>query len=82
MGSQILRGFCTVANKGLVYIINTLPRFKYGSVISLLSVLAATKPHFGSVAQGALELYSFQFGRCDFLSDSAFLNVSSKKICL
>ena len=41
----------------------------YGSVISLLRVLASHTGNLGSVAQGAWELEDLPFGRCHFLSD-------------
>ena len=58
MMSQILHCFCALENKmSHIYLINTSPRFKYGSVISELRLLASFKTYFASVAQGALELY-------------------------
>ena len=41
----------------------------YGSVISHLRVLASHNTSLGSVAQGALELESWEIRRCHFLSD-------------
>ena len=52
---------------------------KYGLVISQLRVLASHKTNFESVAQGALELYMFLFGRCYIFSDLACFDISSKK---
>ena len=44
-------------------------RFTYGSDISQLRVLASHKTSLGSVAQGALELESWEIRRGHFLSD-------------
>ena len=55
--------------KSLSYLFNTSPRFNYGSDISQLRVLASHKTSLGSVAQVALELESWEIGRCHFLSD-------------
>ena len=49
--------------------IQHLPRFNYGSDISQLRVLASHNTSLGSVAQGALELESWEIRRCHFLSD-------------
>ena len=49
--------------------IQHLPRCNYGSAISQLRVLASHNTSLGSVAQGALELESWEIRRCHFLSD-------------
>ena len=41
----------------------------YGSLISQLRVLASHTGSLGSVAQGALELESWEIRKCHFLSD-------------
>ena len=51
------------------YLINTSPRCNYGSLISQLRVLASHNTSLGSVAQGALELVSWEIRKCHFLSD-------------
>ena len=51
------------------YLFNTSPRFNYGSDISQLRVLASHNTSLGSVAQGALELESWEIRRYHFLSD-------------
>ena len=40
------------------------------TVILQRSLVGSHNTNLGAVAQGALELYVFQFGRCYFLSDS------------
>ena len=49
--------------------IQHLPRCNYGSAIAQLRVLASHNTSLGSVAQGALELESWEIRKCHFLSD-------------
>ena len=73
-------GFCRVGNE--VSHINSMLHHvccNYGLVISQFRVLASHTANLGSVAQGAFELYVFQFGSCKFLSDPCLLDISSKK---
>ena len=49
--------------------IQASPSCNYGSAISQLRVLASHNTSLGSVAQGALELVSWEIRKCHFLSD-------------
>ena len=51
------------------YLFNTSPHCNYGSDISQLRVLASHNTCLAYVAQGALELESWEIRRCHFLSD-------------
>ena len=67
--SQILRGFLRGWKCSASYLFNTSQHCNYGSAISQLSVLASHNTSLGSVAQGALELESWEIRKCHFLSD-------------
>ena len=62
--------FGAAGNK-VSHIYSTLHRARcnYGSVISQLRVLASHNTSLGSVAQGTLELVSWEIRKCHFLSD-------------
>ena len=52
------------------------------SVISQLRALATHTPSLGRCGQGALELCLLPIRKCCFLVTLAFLDISSKKMCL
>ena len=55
---------------------------KSESVISQLRALATRTPSLGHCGQGALELCLLPITKCFFLMTLAFLDISSKKMCL
>ena len=60
-----------VAGNKVSHIYSTLHQgCNYGSDISQLRVLASHNTSLGSVAQGALELESWEIRKCHFLSDA------------